>query len=72
MMIAIPLGITPLHFGIDHALPDGLLGYFFVIIPFFLSTFAVHANGFMVYNGQDSRLIWRQFLAAALTLYRAR
>ena len=50
MMIAVPLGITPLHLGIYQTLPDGLFRNFFVIIPFFLISFTGHADGFMVYN----------------------
>jgi len=72
MMVAIPLGITPLHFSIYQALPDGLFGYFFVIVSFLLLPFTVHANGFMVYNGEYSLIIWRQFLVAALALYGTR
>jgi hypothetical protein len=64
VMIAVPFGIAPLHFGVYQALPDGLFGYFLVIFPFFLLLFAVHANGLMVHNGEDSRIIWRQFPAA--------
>ena len=40
MMIAISLGITPLHFGIYETLPDGLFRHFLVIVPFFFLVFA--------------------------------
>jgi hypothetical protein len=48
MMVAISLGIPPLHFGIDQALPDGFFGYVFVVVAVFFFPFAIHANGLMV------------------------
>jgi uncharacterized membrane protein YjjP (DUF1212 family) len=48
MVIAISLGIAPLHFGVYKTLPDGLFGNFFVIIPFFFISFAGRADGLMI------------------------
>jgi hypothetical protein len=50
MMIAIPLGISPFHLCIYQALPDHLLGYFFVILPLLLFFFTVYANCLMTIN----------------------
>jgi hypothetical protein len=48
MMIAISLGIAPLHFSIYKTLPDGLFGNFFVIIPLFFIIFTGGADGLMI------------------------
>lgn len=48
MVIAVSLGIAPLHFGVYKTLPDGLFGNFFVIIPFFFISFAGRADGLMI------------------------
>ena len=70
MVVTVALGIAPLHFRINQALPNGLLGYIFVIVPFFLFAFAIHADGFMIDNGKDSWIGWRQFPIAALAFNR--
>ena len=67
-MIAVALGITPLHFSIYQALPDRLFGYFLIVIPLFLLLFAGHTDGFMIDHGEDSWVGGRQFTAAPLTL----
>jgi hypothetical protein len=48
MVIAISLGIAPLHFSIDETLPNGLFGNFFVIIPFFFLILTGGADGLMI------------------------
>jgi hypothetical protein len=68
MMVTIALGVTPLHFRIDQALPDGMFGYIFVIVAAFLFPFAIHADGFMIDDGENSGISWRQFTIAALAL----
>jgi hypothetical protein len=68
MVIAISLGITPLHFGIDKTLPDGLFRHFFVIIPFFFLTFAGGTYGLMIIDRKDSRVGRRKLPVAPLTM----
>jgi hypothetical protein len=48
MVIAKPLRITPLHFGIDQTLPDHVLGHVFVIRPLLLLAFTIHTDGLMI------------------------
>jgi hypothetical protein len=68
MMIAISLGITPLHFGIYETLPDGLFRHFLVIVPFFFLVFAGGAYGLMIVDRKDSRVCRRKLPVASLTL----
>jgi hypothetical protein len=71
-MVTISLGIAPLHFGIDQALPDGSFGNVFIVVALFLIPFAIHANGLMVDDRKYSGIFWRQFPVAALTFKRTR
>ncbi len=68
MVIAISLGITPLHFGIDEALPDGLFRHLLVIVPFFLLIFTGRAYGLMVVDRKNSRICWSELPLAPITL----
>jgi hypothetical protein len=68
VVVTIALGVTPLHFRVNQALPNGLLGYIFVIVAVFLFAFAIHADGFMIDNGKNSGIGGRQFSIAALAL----
>ena len=70
MVIAISLGITPLHFGVYEALPDGLFGNFFIIGPFFLFILASRTDGLMIIDRENSGVCWRQLPLAAMTLDR--
>jgi hypothetical protein len=68
MVIAISLGIAPLHFGIYQTLPDGLFGNFFVIIPLFFIIFTGCAYGLMIIDRENSRVRWSKLPVAPLTL----
>jgi hypothetical protein len=48
MIQAVPLGVAVKQFGLRHALPDHVLGGFFVIRPFFLRLFTFRTDGFVV------------------------
>ena len=50
MMIAKPLRIAPLHFGINQTLPDHVFGHVFVIRPLLLLAFTIHTDGLMIIN----------------------
>jgi hypothetical protein len=67
-MIAVSLGIPPLHLGVYQALPDHLFRGFLVIAALFFLSFAGHANGFMVEDGEYSRILGCQFLVAPLAM----
>jgi hypothetical protein len=68
MVIAISLGITPLHFGIDKTLPDGLFRHFLVIVPFFFLIFTGRAYGLMIINRKNSGVCWTELPIAPLAL----
>jgi hypothetical protein len=67
-MVAIPLGISPLHFGIYQTLSNRLFGYFLVIGALLLFLFTGHTDGFVVENGKNSRILRRQFLSAPVAI----
>ncbi len=68
MVIAISLGITPLHFGINKALPDGLFRHVLVVVSFFFPILAGRADGLMIVDGKNSRICWRELPVAPMTL----
>jgi hypothetical protein len=67
-MVAVACRIAPLQLGVYQTLPDGLFGYFLIILPLFLLPFADHTNGFMIDHGKDSLVSRRQFPVAPLAL----
>ena len=68
MVIAISLGIAPLHFGIYKTLPDGLFGNFFIIIPLFFIIFTAGTDGLMIIDRENSRFRWSELPVAPITL----
>jgi hypothetical protein len=68
MMIAISLGVTPLHFGIYKTLPDGLFRHFLVIVPFFFLIFTGRTYGLMIVDRKNSRVCWSELPVAPMTL----
>lgn len=57
MMKAKSLRIAVLDFCIDHTLPNGLPGNFFIISSLFFFLFAGHAYGLMIINRENSMII---------------
>ena len=70
MVIAISLGIAPLYFGIYKTLPDGLFGYFFVIIPLFFIIFTGGADGLMIVDRENSLVRRSELPVTPITLNR--
>jgi hypothetical protein len=68
MVIAISLGITPLHFGIDKTLPDGLFRNFLVIGLLFLLLFTGRTYGLMIIDRKNSGIFWSELPVAPLAL----
>jgi hypothetical protein len=68
MMIAISLGITPLHFGIYKTLPDGLFRNFLVIGLLFLLLFTGRAYGLMIINRKNSGIFWSELPVTPMAL----